>query len=387
MKFTDFKLKETTIKSLKTYRYEEATDIQRKAIPPLLEGRDLIGQAKTGSGKTLAFAIPIIERIDESLRKAQAVIITPTRELAKQVADEIKKAARYTNIKAMTIYGGVSFDRQISLLNNGTPIIVATPGRLLDHLKRGLKIYPKIIILDEADKMFEEMGFFEDVSYILKLIKSKYPQQYAFFGATIPDKTISLAKRYTKNPVSITIRHKDEERVPASIEQYYYVLSDSGDKLNTLVNILDDLQNKHNGNLHELKILIFVKTRVGTKRLSQNLHQMGFEAEYISSDLSQTSREKIIDDFEHHGTLLIATDVLARGIDIEDINIVINYDKPQEIETYVHRIGRTGRMGKEGLAITFVTPEDEGFITEVENKYNIRIKKQYLRRNHHPFLR
>jgi ATP-dependent RNA helicase DeaD len=386
MKFSEFNLKETTLKSLNHHGFIEATDIQRKAIQPLLEGRHLIGQAKTGSGKTLAFGIPIIEKLDGNLRKVQAVIITPTRELAKQVSDEISKAGKFSKLSSMTIYGGVSFQRQVDLINRGTQIVVATPGRLLDHLKRGLKIYPKFIILDEADKMFEQ-GFYEDVEYILHLIRSrKFKQQYAFFGATIPDETVELANKYAENPVKITIRKKDEERIPATIIQDYYILSDSGDKLNTLVRILDELTNKHNGDLDACKILIFVKTRVGTKRLTRNLHQMGFEAEYISSDLRQASREKVLNDFQEYGTLLVATDVVARGIDIEDVTHVINYDMPQDIETYVHRVGRTGRMGKKGMAITFVTPRDEGFIIDVEKTYHTKITKRYFRQHRHPFF-
>ncbi|NVM28767.1 MAG: DEAD/DEAH box helicase [Candidatus Helarchaeota archaeon] len=379
MKFTEFDISETTLKGLNFHGFEEATDIQRKTMPHLLKGDDVIGQAKTGSGKTLAFGIAILERLDEKLRKVQAVIITPTRELAKQVAEEISKAAKFTKFKIMTIYGGVSFDRQVRLLKGGAQIVAATPGRLLDHLRRGLKIYPKMIVLDEADKMFE-MGFYEDVSYILKLIRGKYRQQYSFFGATIPDETISLAKKYAKNPVTVTIRKKHEERIPLSIEQIYYVISDSGDKLNTLIRILEDLNEKYQESKDRLKMLIFVKTRIGTKRLSQTLHQMGYEAEFISSDLKQATREKILADFQKYGRLLIATDVVARGIDIDDVTHVINYDRPQDIKDYVHRVGRTGRMGKEGMAITFITPEDEAFITAVEQIYKTEIKKQYFHR-------
>lgn len=379
MKFTELNIKETILKGLNKIGYIEATDIQKKAIPPLLEGRDLIGQAKTGSGKTLAFGIPIIERLDENLRKVQAVIITPTRELAKQVSDEMSKAAKFTKLRTMTIYGGVSYQRQEDLLQRGTQIIVATPGRLLDHLRRGLRIFPKFIILDEADKMFD-MGFYDDVSHIIKLIRSKSKQQFAFFGATIPDETISLARKYAENPVSITIRKKHEERIPATIEQYYYIIVDAGEKLNTLIKILDDLLNKNNGNMDQLKILIFVKTRVGAKRLAKTLHQMHIEAEFISSDLRQASREKVLADFGRNGTLLIATDVVSRGIDVDDITHVINFDKPQDTETYVHRVGRTGRMGKEGMAITFITPRDEGYITAVEDQFRTRIKKRYLSR-------
>ncbi|MHA1799209.1 MAG: DEAD/DEAH box helicase, partial [Candidatus Helarchaeota archaeon] len=196
MKFTKFRLTEKTLKGLKYSGFETATDIQIKAIPPLLKGRDLTGQAVTGSGKTLAFGIPIIERIDENLPKIQAVIITPTRELAKQIAQVLNGIAKFTKIKIVTIYGGVSFDNQANFIKRGAQIIVATPGRLIDHLSRGLRIRPKIIVLDEADKMFEKMGFYEDVSYILKLINSKKKhQQYMFFGATIPDSTITLTKR------------------------------------------------------------------------------------------------------------------------------------------------------------------------------------------------
>ncbi|NVM52214.1 MAG: DEAD/DEAH box helicase [Candidatus Helarchaeota archaeon] len=379
MKFTELELSEKILQGLQSYEFIEATDIQIKTIPHLLNRRSVIGQAKTGSGKTLAFGIPILERIDEKLRQIQAVIITPTRELAKQVADEISKAAKFTKFKIMTIYGGVSFQRQVDLINRGAQIVAATPGRFLDHLKRGLRIQPKMIVLDEADKMFE-MGFYEDVSYILNLIKGNRPQQFMFFGATIPDETVELARKYMRDPVTIIIRKKHEERIPSSIEQVYYIISDSGDKLNTLINILDNLHDEYNGKEDQLKILVFVKTKVGTKRLTRTLHQMGFQAEFISSDLRQASREQILKDFQQHGMLLIATDVVARGIDIENVTHVINYDKPEDIKSYLHRVGRTGRMGKYGKAITFITPENESLITEIEQTYKTQIKKLYLHR-------
>jgi len=379
MKFTEFNLTENVLKGLKESGFEEPTDIQQKAIPPLLEGRSLVGQAKTGSGKTLAFGIPILERIDENLRQIQAVIITPTRELAKQIAEEISKITRFTHIQPVTIYGGVSFERQEDLIRKGAQIVVATPGRLLDHLKRGLKAKPQIIVLDEADKMFD-MGFYEDVSYILKLLRTPSAQQFMFFGATIPDETISLTKRYMQNPVMITIRKKDEEKIPESINHFYYVIAESSDKLNTLVRILTQIKDEHNGDIRALKVLVFVKTREGTRTLAENLTYMGFKADCINSDMKQGLRERTLEGFESHGMLLVATDVISRGIDIDDVTHVINYDVPRDIESYLHRVGRTGRMGKDGQAITLITPEDLGLINEIESTYNIRLQKRYFNR-------
>ena len=379
MKFTEFNLTENVLKGLKESGFEEPTDIQQKAIPPLLEGRSLVGQAKTGSGKTLAFGIPILERIDENLRQIQAVIITPTRELAKQIAEEISKITRFTHIRPVTIYGGVSFERQEDLIRKGAQIVVATPGRLLDHLKRGLKAKPQIIVLDEADKMFD-MGFYEDVSYILKLLRTPSAQQFMFFGATIPDETISLTKRYMQNPVMITIRKKDEEKIPETINHFYYVIAESSDKLNTLVRILTQIKDEHNGDIRALKVLVFVKTREGTRTLAENLTYMGFKADCINSDMKQGLRERTLEGFESHGMLLVATDVISRGIDIDDVTHVINYDVPRDIESYLHRVGRTGRMGKDGQAITLITPEDLGLINEIESTYNIRLQKRYFNR-------
>lgn len=379
MKFTDFKLTENMLKGLKEAGFEEPTDIQQKAIPPMLEGRSIIGQAKTGSGKTLAFGIPILERIDEKLRQVQAVIITPTRELAKQISDDLSKVAKYSHARTVTIYGGVSYDRQEDLIRKGAQIIVATPGRLIDHLKRGLRVKPQIIILDEADKMFD-MGFYEDVSYILKLIRAPTPQQFGFFGATIPDETINLANRYMTNPVSITLRHKDDEKIPETIEQCYYIIADTSDKLNMLLRLLDQIKDGHNGDKVKTKILIFAKTRGGTRNLADNLCSMGFPATCINSDMKQGFRERTLEDFESNGNILVATDVISRGIDIDDVTHVINYDVPQDIESYLHRVGRTGRMGKDGKAITLITPEELTFLNEIERTFNTRIQKRYLGR-------
>jgi ATP-dependent RNA helicase DeaD len=380
MNFSDLRLKETTLKGLKANNFNETTEIQSKTIPPLLEGRNLIGQAKTGSGKTLAFGIPILETVDENQRLIQAVIITPTRELAKQVADEISNVAKFTNVKTMTIYGGVSIDNQINKIKNGVHVIVATPGRLIDHLKRGLQIKPKQIVLDEADKMFD-MGFYDDVSYILHLLKG-INQQFMFFGATIPDQIIALSKKYMKDPVIITIRKEGEERIPSTIEQYYYVVAESSNKLNLIYKTLQNLINEHNDKNGILKILIFAKTRIATRRLANDLMSMrlGFQTSYINSDLTQAAREKILSDFEKRGGILVATDVVSRGIDFEDITCVINYDMPNEIDTYVHRVGRTGRMEKDGLAFSFVSLDEHPLIFQIEKKFKTKIKKKILQR-------
>jgi ATP-dependent RNA helicase DeaD len=379
MKFTEFEISADVIKGLKQHGFKTATEIQDKVIPPMLAGRSVVGQAKTGSGKTLAFGIPILERMKPNLRKVQAVIICPIRELAKQIAEEISKAATFTNFKTVTIYGGVSYQRQLDKIKRGAQIVAATPGRLLDHLKRGLKLKPSIIILDEADKMFE-MGFYEDVQRILRFLRSKYPQQFGFFGATLPDPIVRLAEQYTQKPVIITIRKKHEERIPKTIEQEYYVCADSSDKLNLLIKNLDDIQQSGNWEENELKILIFVKTRVGTRRLADELNQMGFPATSISSDMKQFSRERTLETFQRKGMILVATDVLARGIDIEDVTHVINYDIPQDVKSYVHRIGRTGRMGKVGKAITFITPRELDIINEIEDTYQTRLKRCYIQR-------
>ncbi|MHA1377652.1 MAG: DEAD/DEAH box helicase [Candidatus Helarchaeota archaeon] len=377
MSFNEFGLEDKIIKGLNDIGFKNPTEIQKKAIPYLLEGRNLIGEAKTGSGKTIAFGLPIIQKINENHHFVQAVIITPTRELCKQVAEEISKVAKYTKIKTMTIYGGVSFDNQVDKIKKGSQIVVATPGRLIDHLKRGLKIQPLIIVLDEADKMFD-MGFFDDVDYILRRIRGKN-QQFMFFGATIPEETIALSKKYMQNPVKITTRKKDDERIPSSIEQTYYIVAESSNKLNTIYKILKQLENNHNNNDKILKILIFAKTRMATRKLTENLINMGFRARYINSDLSQAAREKTLSEFEKKGKILIATDVVSRGIDIDDVTCVINYDMPNEIDTYVHRIGRTGRMGKSGKAITFVDLDEHQLIFQIEKKYNTRIKKRQIR--------
>lgn len=383
MKFNELKISDNVLKGLKEAGFEECTDIQEKSIPPLLEGRDVIGQAKTGSGKTLAFGIPIIERIDQSKPRIQAVIISPTRELAKQIKNEFETISKYTNVKTMTIYGGVSIQRQIDAVKAGVQIVVATPGRFIDHLRRGLHCDPEVIVLDEVDRMFD-MGFYDDVSYILRRLRGKkrprnQNSQFMFFGATIPDETIKLSKKYARNPVTIKIRRKGEERIPSSIEQYYYIIEDSSGKLNALTSVLDDITDEYDKKNESPKILIFVKTRVGTKRLTKELHLMGYRSvEYISSDLSQRQREMTLEYFKNKGNFLVATDVVSRGIDIENVTHVINFDFPQDINTYVHRIGRTGRMGSKGTAITFVFFEKEYLITQIEEKYKTKIKKKMI---------
>ena len=255
---------------------------------------------------------------------------------------------------------------------------MATPGRLIDHLNKGLNIKPKIIVLDEADKMMD-MGFFDDVDYILRKLRGN-GQQFMFFGATIPEETIELSKRYVKDPVKITTRKQGDERIPSSIDQSYYVVAETSDKLNLIVKTLQNLIDDFHSNSEEeiLKILIFAKTRVATRRLTGTLNSMGFKTQYINSDLSQAAREQTLKYFEKKGGILIATDVVSRGIDIENVTCVINYDMPSEIETYVHRVGRTGRMGKAGKAITFVALDEHQLIHLIEKKYRTKIKRRRL---------
>ncbi|MHA1270873.1 MAG: DEAD/DEAH box helicase [Candidatus Helarchaeota archaeon] len=380
MKFTEFNISERILKGLKDCGFINATEIQTKTIPLLMKGNSIIGQAKTGSGKTLAFGIPIIEQINENNNLIQACIISPTRELAKQIAVELSNICRHTNIRIMTIYGGVSIQRQIDQLKRGVHIVVATPGRLLDHLHHGLRAKPKILVLDEADKMFD-MGFYDDVNQILKMMRWRQgQQQYMFFGATIPENTIKLARTYAPKAINVVIRKKDEERIPSTIEHFYYIVENSSDKLNYLTTILDNLINDNKNNNPNLKILIFVKTRSETRKLTMELKSQGYDVNYISSDLNQSQRERTLEYFRNRGRFLIATDVVSRGIDIENITHVINFDMPSEIKTYVHRIGRTGRMGKSGIAISFVFYEHEYIMSQIEELYKIRIRKKVLGR-------
>jgi ATP-dependent RNA helicase DeaD len=330
-----------------------------------MEGHDVIGQAQTGTGKTAAFGIPIVERVTDQ-RQIQALVLTPTRELAIQVSEELAKIGKFRKMKVLPIYGGQAIDRQIRALQFGVQVIVGTPGRLLDHINRGtIKLNTvKMLILDEADEMLD-MGFVEDIENILRHIPSE-ERQTLLFSATMPAPIRRLAERYMRQPVTITIS-KEQLTVPL-IDQYYY---ETRDKLEGLCRVLDVEDAE--------RIIIFCRTKKGVDDLVASLQARGYLADGLHGDLSQAQRDRVMRKFRDGKLeILIATDVAARGIDIEHITHVINYDVPQDPESYVHRIGRTGRAGKKGVAITFIEPREYRQLRLIEQLVKARIMRRQL---------
>jgi len=335
--------------------YTTPTPIQAGMIPLMLSGADVIGQAQTGTGKTAAFALPILQNLEPGQKLPQALVLAPTRELAMQVADAFFQYGKHLGTRVLAVYGGAPYGRQISRLNKGVDVIVATPGRLLDLLKRNainLRLV-KTVVLDEADEMLK-MGFIEDVETILS--ETPEARQTALFSATVPKPIRRLADKYMKSPRSVTIQ---QEQVTAEmIEQRCYLVNQR-DKLAALTRLfeVEDITSA----------LIFVRTRVGTGELANELTLRGFPAEVLNGDLSQDARERTMNRFRNNQIkVLVATDVAARGLDVDDISHVFNYDLPDESEVYVHRIGRTGRAGKTGLAITLVSPREKSKLAGIE---------------------
>ncbi|AEX86220.1 DNA/RNA helicase, superfamily II [Marinitoga piezophila KA3] len=367
VKFEDLGLSESTLKALKKKGFEEPTPIQEKVIPILLqEGIDVIGQAQTGTGKTAAFGLPLIEKLEPS-KKVKALILTPTRELAIQVAEEINSLKGRKKLNILPIYGGQSIENQISRLKKGIDIVVGTPGRILDHIRRktlDLK-HVSYVILDEADEMLD-MGFIDDVEEILSNTPEK--KQILLFSATMPSRILKLAKKYMSNYKIISV--KPEQLTTELTEQIYFEVNES-DKFEALCRIID-IEPEFYG-------LVFCRTKVDVDTVSNRLIDRGYSAEALHGDLSQYQRERILRKFKtKRANILVATDVAARGIDISDLTHVINYSLPQNPESYVHRIGRTGRAGKEGTAITFVTPEEYRKLLFIKRISKSDIKKKRI---------
>ncbi|WP_095645357.1 DEAD/DEAH box helicase [Methanosarcina spelaei] len=336
--------------------FEETTTIQAQSIPYMLEGRDVIGQAPTGTGKTAAFGITVLERIDPKRKELQAVILCPTRELAIQVAGEIKKLSKYKKgIEILPIYGGQPIDRQIKALKKDVQIITGTPGRVMDHLnRRTLKMKGvKIIILDEADEMLD-MGFREDIETIIKKIPEQ--RQTIFFSATMPKAILDLTKKYQNNPQFIKLVHK-EMTVP-NVEQFYIEVKQQA-KPEALARLID---------YYNLKLsLVFCNTKKRVDELVEDLKMRGYLADGLHGDMQQKQRDIVMSRFRKREIdVLVATDVAARGIDVGDLEAVFNYDIPTDDEYYVHRIGRTARAGKAGLAFTFVIGKEVYRIRQIQ---------------------
>ncbi len=342
--FGDLPLSREVLRGIEELRFESLFPIQAQAIIPLLEGKDIIGQAQTGTGKTAAFGVPMVQRLNPKNRKVQGLILVPTRELAVQVATNMKLFAKYTKLRVLPVYGGEPIHRQIKALAHGVHIVVGTPGRLIDLLKRGaLNLYSvETVVLDEADRMLD-MGFIEDIEYILS--RTPRNRQTSLFSATIDETVMRVCNRYMKNPEEILVS-KDEIAL-TQMKQYYMIVNPHG-KFKTLCKILEE---NHIG-----RAIIFCKTRRGTSTITDKLRRKNYNAQALHAGFTQAQRDRVTNAFrEGKLKLLVATDVAARGLDIEGITHIINYDVPLEALVYFHRIGRTARMGNEGTAITLVS--------------------------------
>lgn len=362
--FGELLLDKKIVAALTEMGFEEPSPIQAAAIPLVLEGHDVIAQAQTGTGKTAAFGIPLVQSITDH-RHIQALIMTPTRELAIQVAEEISKIGRTTRIKALPVYGGQPIERQIKALKNNVQIVIGTPGRLIDHInRRTIKLdHIKFLVLDEADEMLD-MGFVDDMEEIMRNLPDE--RQTLLFSATMPRPILSLTKKYMKAPQNVAVS-KEELTVPL-IEQYYY---ETKDKIEGLCRLLDA---EVDG-----KLIIFCRTKKGVDDLAIALSSRGYLVEGLHGDLSQTQRDRVMKKFrEGTAEVLIATDVAARGIDIDNITHVINFDIPQDPESYVHRIGRTGRAGNTGVAMTFITPREFRQLKLIERIVHTKIQRRQL---------
>lgn len=354
--FNDLPLSKDVLRGIKALGFKKPSPIQAQSILPLLEGKDVIGQAQTGTGKTAAFGIPMVESIVLSDRRVQGLVLAPTRELAIQIADHISKISRYTGVKVCPIYGGEKINRQIRQLKRGVHIVVGTPGRIIDHLNRGtLKLRAvQMVVLDEADRMLD-MGFIHDINKILdKVPKNK---QTSLFSATMDQNIWKICNKYMNKPEKILVS-KDEIAL-LQIDQRY-VKVDHTSRYPILKELLVD-QNIR-------KAIIFTRTKRGAYRLSKKLKNNGYNAKALHGDLTQPQRDRVTQGFRNDRIdFLVATDIAARGLDISGITHIINYNMPQEPLAYFHRIGRTARMKAEGTAITFVAHGEEKTLAEIKN--------------------
>lgn len=368
IKFADLGLTEAILKTLEEIGYETPSPIQEKAIPVLLKGGDVLGTAQTGTGKTAAFALPILTNININQQDPQVLVLTPTRELAIQVAEAFQTFSR--NIKGLhvlPIYGGSEYSTQIRALKRGVHVVVGTPGRVMDHIKKGTLKLDQLtaVVLDEADEMLR-MGFIDDVEWILKHTPEK--RQIALFSATMPKEVHRIANTYLNNPTEVII--KQTTATAPTIEQKYWLVSGLH-KLDALTRILE--AETFDG------IIVFVRTKTATVELAEKLEARGYAAAALNGDIAQNQRERIVDNLKKGKLdILIATDVVARGLDVERISHVINYDIPYDNESYVHRIGRTGRAGRSGTAILFVAPRERRLLASIEQSTKKKITQMTL---------
>ncbi|MCL2335675.1 MAG: DEAD/DEAH box helicase [Endomicrobia bacterium] len=365
LKFTELNLSNEILKAVQDMGFEEATPIQTLAIPKMMSGSDIIGQAQTGTGKTAAFGIPILEKIDAKNKNVQAIILCPTRELAIQVAEELKLLSKYKKgLNIVPVYGGQPINRQMMALSKGAQIIIGTPGRVIDHLeRRTLKLdQASTVVLDEADEMLD-MGFRDDIELILKSIPEQ--RQTVFFSATMPKEFLFLTKKYQKHPE--TIKVVNEKLTVPLIEQFYFDVREH-QKLEALTRCLD---------MYDPQLsLVFCNTKKRVDEVTASLQARGYSADAIHGDMNQSQRDRVMAKFRSGSIeLLIATDVAARGIDVDDVEMVFNFDVPKDDEDYVHRIGRTGRAGKTGKAYSFVAGKDIYKLRDIQRYTKANIKR------------
>ena len=366
--FSELGLAPDVYKVINEVGYETPSPIQAQSIPPLLAGRDLLGQAQTGTGKTAAFSLPLLSRLDPKLKAPQILVLTPTRELALQVAEAMKTYARHLQgFQVLPVYGGQNYTQQLRQLQRGVQAIVGTPGRIQDHLNRGTLKLDKLtcVVIDEADEMLK-MGFVDDVEQILEFAPKD--RQTALFSATMPQGVLKIARKHLRDPIEIRIKSKTS--TVESISQHFWQVKGLH-KLDALTRILE---------AEEIDgMIIFVRTKVATVELAEKLEARGFSSSALNGDMTQMLREKTVERLKDGSLdIVVATDVAARGLDVKRISHVVNYDIPNDIEAYIHRIGRTGRAGREGKAILFVAPREKRMLAAIERTTRQPIKPMAL---------
>ena len=363
MNFNDLNISQDIKKAIDEMGFSKLTPIQKQAIPEALKGKDVIGQAQTGSGKTMAFSIPILEKIFIPDRSPQAIILCPTRELCMQVASEIEKiGSKIKKLKVLAVYGGQPIGKQTRVLKKGVHVVVGTPGRVIDHIERGnLELVGiESVVLDEADEMLE-MGFREDIETILA--KTPIQRQTLLFSATIPQEIKNIAQKYQKNPEFIKIADK-KHNIP-KITQFAFKC-DIKDKFNGLTRLIES---------YDVKLaLIFCNTKKSVDYVKKHLKKEDFAVDSLHGDMTQQTRDKVMNKFRNGNiSILVATDVAARGLDIDDVEVIINYDVPQNIDDYIHRIGRTARAGKKGFAFSLVSKDELSRFNNIKKANNVKI--------------
>ncbi|RFU62415.1 DEAD/DEAH box helicase [Peribacillus glennii] len=368
MEFTQLGIRSELQKILKESGIETPTAIQEKSIREIAAGRDVIARAQTGTGKTLAFLLPILEKVRPELKQVQALILSPTRELALQISTELAKLENAVDgVHAAAIYGGQDVDRQMRVLGENPAIVVATPGRLLDHVRRGTIDLSNIstLVLDEADQMLH-IGFLPEVEAIIGMAPTE--KQMLLFSATMPEQVRSIAKRFMKSPVTISVKSKN-----VTVEQISQTVIETTDRTKqaTLFKVIKEEQ--------PFMAIIFCRTKRRVSKLNEALKNAGFNSDELHGDLSQSKREQVMKRFRDAAIhLLVATDVAARGLDVEGVTHVFNYDVPEDAESYIHRIGRTGRAGGQGMAITFIAPKDRQLLAAIEKGIQLTVERKVI---------